>query len=84
MNETTTPTPAPVTKRTKKQKTPRAPRVIDPAVLAIRKEAAEKVKELHRSRASGGVLNTIITKLIPKLTKEDQEKLVTALCPDPL
>lgn len=78
MNEQT-PTPPPTPKKSKKQKMPRAPRVVDPAVLAIRQEAAAKVKELHRSRASGGVLNTIVTKLIPKLTLEDRDKLSDAL-----
>ena len=59
------PTTKPKSKR--KKSTPRAPRTIDPEVAALRAQHKEAVKQLHRARASSGVLKRIQA-LVPKLT----------------
>lgn len=58
--------------------TPRAPRVIDPGVAAIRKEALERVKAYRAEQASAKSL-TRLTEQCLKLTESDRDKLVLAL-----
>jgi hypothetical protein len=74
------PAPAPVKKAaTKPVKKTRAPRVIDPEAEAIRAECRAKIKALAGGRASNGILQTIIAKRLPQLTKEHQQALFDEL-----
>lgn len=77
--ETEPTTPTEKLKKKRAPKAPRAPRVIDPQVLKIRQEASQKVKDYHKSQASGRILKTILDKRIPQLTRQDQERLFDEL-----
>lgn len=59
--------------------TTRTPRVIDPAIAALRKEHAEKVAELKRNQQSAATLKTITEKLLPKLNATDAQILRAAI-----
>jgi len=67
--------PVPKTRK-KRTPTPRAPRTIDPEIARIKAETAEKVAEYRKSLKSGGVLKTIVERLLPKLTINDHNKLM--------
>ena len=80
MTDETKPAPAPVKKAaTKPAKKTRAPRVVDPAVEAIRSECKLKIKALAGARASNGILQTIIVKRLPQLTQEHRQALFDEL-----
>ena len=81
MEEETKPALAPVKKAATKpaKKKPRAPRVIDPAVEAIRAECKAKIKALAGARASNGIPQTIIAKRLPQLTQEHKQLLFDEL-----
>ena len=53
----------------------RTPRTVSPEVEAIRAEARDKIKALHNSTASFGILQTILVKRIPAMTKEHRQVL---------
>lgn len=73
MNETPS---VPILKpRKRKASAPRAPRVIDPAIAAIRAETAAKVKAYRDSVKSGKRLANIL-KLVDTLTGEDFLSLI--------
>ena len=57
----------------------RAPRVVDPAVEAIRAEARDKIKALAGSRASNKILQTIVSKRLAQLTQEHRQALFNEL-----
>lgn len=71
---TTTPTP-----RRKKSRTPRAPRTLDPEVLAIRAEAVKAVAALHTRRRSAAILKTLLDKRLAQLVDDDRHALYEAL-----
>jgi hypothetical protein len=84
MNEEAKPAAAPVKKAatkpaTKPAKKTRAPRVIDPAVEAIRAKCKAEIKALAGARASNGILQTIIAKRLPQLTEEHRQVLFDEL-----
>jgi hypothetical protein len=74
---TTTTAKKPVKSKTIKK--PRAPRKIDPAVEAIRAEAAEKIKAVHVARGSEKILQTIVAKRLPKMTAAHRRELFDEL-----
>ena len=78
----TTPAAAPVKKAAQKKtavKKTRAPRVVDPAIEAIRAECRAKIKALAGSRASNKILQTIVTKRLAQLTPEHRQALFDEL-----
>ncbi len=62
-------------KRKRKSLAARKPRVIDPGVAEIRREASDKIKEYHKKQSSARLVKTIIEKRVAQLTRQDQEKL---------
>lgn len=57
----------------------RTPRTVSPEVEAIRAEARLKIKALNDATASYRMLQTIINKRLPKMTKGHRETLFNAL-----
>lgn len=74
----TEPTPAPTAAPPK----PKAKSKVDPEILAIRAKAREEIKQLQKTRNSGAVLKEIVERKLPRLTKEDLDKLRYVLTAD--
>ena len=66
-------------KKKRKARVPRAPRVLDPGIQAIHDAAKLDVKNYRRKQASAKLLATIVTKRLPQLTQDDRNKLADAL-----
>lgn len=81
MNDTIETNRIPTTKPSRKRRasTPRTPRIKDPGILAIEKEAAERKAQYRKAQESGGVLKRITDKLLCRLTDEDKNKLADQL-----
>ncbi len=75
------PSPVTTTKPSRKRRAtaPRAPRVLDPGVQAIKAEAAAKIRDYHKSQASARVLKNIVEKQLPRLVDAEREKLIQTL-----
>jgi hypothetical protein len=78
MQDQPIPTPATKPPRKRKTSTPRAPRVKDPGILAIEREAAERKAQYRLAQRSSGILERIL-KLVGRLVAEDKNKLSDAL-----
>lgn len=72
-------TPITTTKKRKRSSTPRAKAAIDPGIKAIRDKMALEVAAYRSSQASAKLLDTFISKRLPKLTPEDRAKLFKKL-----
>jgi hypothetical protein len=72
MAKNTEQTTAPAAPKNKKTRTPK---VISPEVEALREEYRKKIAALAGDRASAAILQTIITKRLPSLTKAHQQAL---------
>lgn len=73
-----TPTP-PKAKRSRKSSTPRAKASIDPGIKAIREKMALEVAAYRSSQASAKILDTFLTKRLPRLTPDDRQRLFDEL-----
>jgi hypothetical protein len=52
---------------------------VDPEILAIRAKARVEIKELQLRRNSGSVLKNILEKQVPRLTRDDYNRLILEL-----
>ncbi|MGV1047693.1 MAG: hypothetical protein ACOYD4_04090 [Solirubrobacterales bacterium] len=72
-------TTLPKSKRARKVKAARAPRVIDPGIAAIQARMRTEIAAYRRQKGSAGILKTILTKRLPQLNAADKMRLMDAL-----
>lgn len=71
--------PPVTTSRKRKASKPRAKPKLDEGIKAIREKMALEVAAYRSAQASAKILETFLTKRLPKLTAEDRQKLFDEL-----